>query len=129
MDEIKNHLEKYKTFYIGATCLVVGVGVGILYMNTRTVNSDITQKALAMFNSTINQTAVQVVIDAPGNSGNVIKDLTTGAIYPSQGAAARALGVDPTHISRHLHGKQIDVIGHTFEKLIDGGAAHALKAA
>ena len=129
MNEIKKHLKKYQSLYVGTGCLVVCVGVGILYMNTKTVNSDITQKALAMFNSTINQTAVQVVIDAPGNSGNVVKDLTTGAIYPSQNAAAKALGIGKDVMSKHIAGKIPDAGGHVLEKLIDGGASHNLKLA
>lgn len=90
------------------------------------MNPQINQKAVALFNSKINQTAVQVTIDAPGNSGNVIKDLTTGAIYPSQNAAAKALGTKPSNISNQLLGKTPHVNGHTFEKLIDGGTKHAL---
>lgn len=128
MSTIKNHFKKHKTLYVGAACLAVGVAGGILYVHTKGINPAITQKAVALWNSTINQTAVQITIDAPGNSGNIIKDLTTGAIYPSQNTAAKALGVDAQTMSRHISGKLPNVKGHTFEKLIDGKATHVLKA-
>lgn len=62
-----------------------------------------------------------------GNSGNIIKDVTTGTIYPSQNAAAKALGIRADSISKHLSGKNSDAAGHVFEKLIDGGAPHILQ--
>lgn len=128
--KVTNHLKRHRTIYITAgVCFVGGAVAGGLYFKTFGMNPQINQKAVALFNSTINQTAVQVTIDAPGNSGNVIKDLTTGAIYPSQNAAAKALGVDAQTLSRHISGKLPNVKGHTFEKLIDGGASHVLKAA
>lgn len=129
LKKVTNHLKRHRTIYITAgVCFVGGAVVGGLYFKTFGMNPQINQKAVALFNSTINQTAVQVTIDAPGNSGNVIKDLTTGAIYPSQNAAAKALGVNPNQMSRHLSGNQANVSGHMFEKLLDGGASHVLKS-
>ena len=125
--KLKNHIVDYKEIYI--TCAITAVvtaGITTLAVFKVKSNSVLSQKAVALWNSTINQTAVQITIDAPGNSGNIIKDLTTGTIYPSQNAASKALGVNPTNLSMHLRGKNSDVAGHVFEKLIDGGAAHAL---
>lgn len=127
--KMTNHLKRHRTIYITAgVCFVGGAVVGGLYFKTFGMNPQINQKAVALFNSTINQTAVQVTIDAPGNSGNVIKDLTTGTIYPSQNAAAKALGINPNNLSNHLKGKNADVTGHVFEKLIDGKTKHLLKS-
>ena len=128
--KVTNHLKRHRTIYITAgVCFVGGAVAGGLYFKTFGMNPHINQKAVALFNSKINQTAVQVTIDAPGNSGNVIKDLTTGAIYPSQNAAAKALGVNPNQVSRHLSGNQASVSGHVFEKLIDGKTTHMFKGA
>lgn len=128
--KMTNHLKRHRTIYITAgVCFVGGAVVGGLYFKTFGMNPQINQKAVALFNSKINQTAVQITIDAPGNSGNVIKDLTTGAIYPSQNSAAKALGVGKDVVSKHLAGKIPNAGGHVFEKLIDGKTTHMLKSA
>lgn len=136
MNEIKEHFARNKQFYIG---LGVGILVGTVATGAYFVlrNNSIatkmmidSQKLLELnYKSTKNFYTTLVEIDAPGNSGNVIKDLTTGAIYPSQKAAAKALEINRASILKQLSGKIPDVNGHTFEKLIDGGASHLLKTA
>lgn len=136
MNEIKEHFEKNKNFYIGlGVGLVIGAaGVGTYFLlRENAVATKFmldSQKLLELnYKSTKNFFTTVVEIDAPGNSGNVIKDLTTGAIYPSQKAAANALDINRASISKQLSGKLPDVKGHMFEKLIDGGAPHTLKLA
>ena len=136
MNEIKEHFERNKQFYIG---LGVGILVGtvatgayFVFRNNAIASKMMidSQKLLELnYKTTKNYITNLIEIDAPGNSGNVIKDLKTGTIYPSQNEAARALDVSRQQISRHLSGLQSDVAGHTFEKLIDGGTPHALKLA
>lgn len=136
MNEIEEHFKRNKQFYIG-------LGVGILVGTVATgayflfrENAIATkfmidsQKLLELnYKTTKNYVTTIVKIDAPGNSGNVIKDLSTGAIYPSQNAAAKALGVDGQTLSRYMSGKLDNVKGHTFEKLLDGSAPHSLSLA
>jgi hypothetical protein len=135
MNEIEEHFKRNKQFYIG---LGVGILVGtvatgayFVFRNNAIANKMMidSQKLLELnYKSTKNFYTTLIEIDAPGNSGNVVKDLSTGAIYPSQKAAAKALDINRASIAKQMSGKIPDVKGHTFEKLIDGGAPHVLAA-
>jgi hypothetical protein len=106
--------------------LVVGIVIGgtaVYLLKNGSPAPKISQRAIGIWNT---QVATLITIDAPGNSGNVIQDLSTGIIYPSQNAAAKALGINPSNLSSHLKGKNPDVAGHVFKKLIDGATSHEL---
>jgi len=128
LEKVKQHFVDHRELYIG---IGVGVAVGVVGVSIFELvdgKNIISQKAIAIWKSTITQIATQIYIKAPGNSGNVIQDLATGIVYPSQNAAAKALGISPTNISTQLNGKFPEADGHIFKKLIDGGASHELQA-
>ena len=60
------------------------------------------------------------VFTKPFDSRKRVKNITTGEIYESQDAAAKALGVSFSMISKHLRGKAKSVRGFTLER-IGGG--------
>jgi hypothetical protein len=127
LEKIKQHLVENKRVYIAAGVgMVVGIvigGVTVYLLKNGNAVPQISQKAIGIWNT---QVATLITIDAPGNSGNVIQDLSTGIIYPSQNAAAKALDIDKANISKHLSGIFPNAEGHIFKKIIDGGASHEL---
>lgn len=108
IESIKNHVREHKKVYvIGGTVAAVGVAAGVGYiLGARTVPKDV--ETLVAPSNTINGLAwkptqtIEVVVEALGDPGNIIQDLTTGTIYASQGEASRALGVSRSAITRHL---------------------------
>ena len=124
MDIVKHHFRKYQTIYMFAGGIVLGAVSGVLLSRVILKNAGFVIHAND--NQGVINVARQIVIEAAGNSGNVIKDLTTGIVYPSQNAAAKALGLDPSMLSKHLSGRDSHIMGHVFEKLIDGSAPHTL---
>ena len=116
MGKIKRHLEKYKVYYIGGVCLVVGVGAGALltkgYMSNKIV--------VDSYNVSINSpktNIIQTTLARRGHPGNMVKCLETGEIFASQGRAADANDIARSTLSKHLNG----LIPHAnelhFEKL------------
>ena len=133
LQRIKSHIQNNWKIYTAATVgVVVGVVTVLVIIAIKSQNEDdspeIAQTAIGFWKPQITQVATLITIDAPGNSGNVIQDLTTGIIYPSQNSAAEALGVDQGNISRQLAGKLPEVNGHIFKKIIDGSVSHELHA-
>jgi len=126
LEKVKQHFVDHRELYIG-----IGVGIavtvaGVSIFELVDGKNIISQKAIAVWKSTITQIATQIYIKAPGNSGNVIQDLATGIVYPSQNAAAEALGISKYNVSKHLNGKLPNAEGRIFKKLIDGATSHEL---
>lgn len=123
IENIKNHVRENKKVYIvGASSLAVGAAVGVGYaLGVRTTPKDV--ETLISPSNTINGVAwkptqtIEVYVEALGDPGNIIQDLTTGTIYASQGEAARALGVQPARVSEQIRGLVENVNGHKFIKL------------
>ena len=123
IESIKNHVREHKKAYVvGGTVAAVGVAAGVGYiLGVRTTPKNV--DTLVAPSNTINGLAwkptqtIEVVVEALGDPGNIIQDLTTGTIYASQNQAARELGVNAARISEHLAGKIPHVKGHTFEFL------------
>lgn len=108
IENIKNHVREHKKVYvIGGTVAAVGAAAGVGYiLGVRTAPKNV--ETLVAPSNTINGLAwkptqtIEVVVEALGDPGNIIQDLTTGTIYASQGEASRALGVSRSAITRHL---------------------------
>lgn len=121
---IKKHVNDHKKVYLIAGAVVtVGAAAGAGYiLGTRTVPKEIStqvapsQTAALCYKPMLTQT-VEVTVEALGDPGNIIQDLTTGTIYASQNQAAKALGVYPARISEHLAGKIPNVQGHMLQFL------------
>lgn len=117
MGKIKNHFEKNKQLYIG-----IGVGVGVSVVSTLVLRQPkvvgtLSKNQITALLAWKPQQTLEVYIEALGDPGNVIQDLTTGTIYASQGQAARALNLSASAISKHLKGLTPHVKGHTFKLL------------
>ena len=123
IESIKNHVREHKKAYvIGGTVAAVGAAAGVGYiLGVRTAPKNV--ETLVAPSNTINGLAwkptmsIEVVVEALGDPGNIVQDLTTGTIYASQRQAATALGVHPGRISDHLNGRTADVGGHILQKL------------
>lgn len=124
-DDVVEHVKKHKEAYIIGALGVLGIVVTVVIMRNYGASQAITvgDNSAVTFGpkSTINYTLV-----SPGNSGNVIRDTTTGAIYPSQSVAADALGVSKGNVSNHLRGIIPDLKGHVLEKIVDGVVEYEL---
>ena len=127
IDQIKKHAQDNKKYYIigGVVVGVVSAGAASYILGTKTAPKEVMnyispkQQGLVVWKPT--QT-IEVYIEACGDPGNIIQDLTTRTIYASQNQAANALGVDKAAVSRHLKGLSDFVAGdHVLTKL---GKAH-----
>ena len=129
---IKKHVNNHKKAYIIAGS-VVGVGAvaaGSYILGTKSVAQNV--ETWVAPKNTINGVAwkpiqtIEVTVEALGDPGNIIQDLTTGTIYASQSQAAKALGVSRAAISRSVNGLSELSNGH---KLVNLGKAHVMTAA
>jgi len=118
---MKTHLEKIKKYFdenkrIYISCVITGaVCAGVtLLIAPKTSLSNVRQFQVLTWKS---KQTVEVFVEALGDPGNIIQDMTTGIIYASQGQAARELKVSPARISENLAGKLPDVKGRIFKKL------------
>lgn len=124
IDKVKEHVRENKKYYVVGGVIVGGIAIGtagyILGSKTapKEVMNHISPRQTLNWKPT--QT-LEVYVEALGDPGNIIQDMTTGTIYASQRQAAEALGVDPSSVSRHLAGKFPDVKGHILKNL---GKAH-----
>ncbi|HMT88222.1 MAG TPA: hypothetical protein PKC73_01180 [Dermatophilaceae bacterium] len=116
MHKIVNHLKNNKKTYItGGVCLVVGAaGAVLLTRNPAEMNVDSKIYQVLAWKP---KATLEVYIEALGDPGNIIQDMTTGTIYASQNQAAKELGLNASRISQQLHGKATSVEGHVFQKL------------
>lgn len=117
--KIKQHFKNHKEAYIvGGVCLATGVVIGAVTILV--VKKGGNQTTVAEMTNVIAwkpKQTIDVYVEALGDPGNIIQDLTTGTIYASQGQAARELGIPASYISQQLTGKRDHINGHIFEKL------------
>ncbi|WNM72513.1 hypothetical protein SEA_ARTORIAS_44 [Gordonia phage Artorias] len=127
LDKVKKHVQDNKKYYLvgGVVVTIVAAGTTGYILGTKTSPKEVMnqispkQQGFVVWKPT--QT-LEVYIEACGDPGNIIQDLTTGTIYASQNQAAAALGVDKAAVSRHLKGLSNHVgDGHVLQKL---GKAH-----
>ena len=115
LDKIRTHISENRKVYIAAG-VGIAVGAGITAVILKKPDTQIAPKINQILSYKPNAT-LEVHIEALGDPGNIIQDLTTGTVYASQGQAARELGVNPARISENLAGKIPDVKGHAFKLL------------
>ena len=115
MNKIKNHVrDNQKAYIVGGICFVAGVAVSAVVL--KKADLEISPKIQQILSYKPHAT-LEVHIEALGDPGNIIQDVTTGTVYASQGQAARELGVSPSLISKHLSGAIADAGGHKLTKL------------
>lgn len=113
---IKSHWQKNKTTYVacGATAVVTGVVVCVVRSKIKNVE---VQNKIVQIMSWKPKATLEVYIEALGDPGNIVQDLTTGSIYASQGQAAKELGLNPGRVSEQIRGIRDTVNGHQFKVL------------
>ena len=118
LEKIKAHIKSNKAVYLvagavvtAAGCVYVGYRVGSAKAIEQQLNNSITQIGIG------NTATLEVYVEALGDPGNIIQDITTGTIYASQRQAARELGLDPARVSEQVRGIRDHVNGHKFEFL------------
>ena len=118
-NKIKQHFKDHKEAYIaGGVCLATGVVIGaVTILVVKKGGNQTTVAEMTNIVAWKPKQIIDVYIEALGDPGNVVQDLTTGTVYASQGQAARALGAYPSDMSKHLAGKKPHINGHIFEKL------------
>jgi hypothetical protein len=119
---IKKHVKDHKEAYIaGAVCFIVGAAGALIIkgsQNTAIVDSF----NMIKYKSPHTSQTLQVVLPQLGHPGNAVQIVgDPGTIFASQGAAARAFGVTPDVVSRHLRGEIPDVVGNVLTKLTERG--------
>lgn len=125
IEKIKKHVVDHKEVYIAvAVTAVTTAAITILIVQRAQINSSVTQKAILSWKPIMEQKA-NIIIQAPGNSGNILQD-DLGNIFASQNSAAKALGVDPRAIREHLQGRSTNIMGRTLTKVLDGSPQHVL---
>lgn len=125
VDKIKTHVNEHKKVYVvGATCLTIGVLGTLAVVRTGAISFNPVGDSNAVVAPSVNQvlswkpsSVLEVHIEALGDPGNIVQDLTTGTIYASQGQAAKAVGATSGQMSKHLSGATNFVNGHAFVKL------------
>jgi len=121
IQKVKSHLKNNKKVYLtGGICLVVG-GV-IVYVAQGINNVAVVDSFKVQVNSPTTNNILQITLPSLGHPGNAVQCLDDGTIWASQGEAARALGVNPDVVSKHLHGKVASVGGKTLKKISEKGA-------
>lgn len=109
------HFRENKAAYLtGGVCFLAGVATTIIFVKKADVEISPKIQQILSYKP---HAVLEVHIEALGDPGNIIQDMTTGTIYASQNQAARALGVRSARISEHLAGKIPNVSGHTLTKL------------
>lgn len=116
IDSVKSHFRRNKNIYAAAT---VGVATGALvcFVAIKRPTEILVNPKVQQILSWKPQATIEVHIEALGDPGNIVQDITTGTIYASQGQAARELGLNAARISEQLRGRIPNVGGHVFEKL------------
>lgn len=115
-DKIKTHFIENKKLYIG-----IGVGIlvgatGVFFVTRNPTEMNVNNKIQQIL-SWKPKATIEVYIEALGDPGNIVQDMTTGTIYASQGQASRAIGATASDMSKHLSGARAHLDGHVFEKL------------
>lgn len=117
-ENIKNHIrENKKVYVVGASCLVVGAGVGAVLVTTGGIsiavsgdNNQIVGKA-----RTVNQVMVELVERSTPSKPVHLEG--TNLYFSSLNEAARETGHSISKLSRHINGHIPDINGDVFTLL------------
>jgi hypothetical protein len=122
INKIKNHFKENKTTYLacGGTAVVAVVGTIVAMSAMSDKGSGNASQKIGNLNwhpIQVLDNTVTYQMPARGHRGNMIVDNETRTPYASQNAAAKALDLDASDLSRHLQGRKPHVKGHTFTNL------------
>lgn len=112
--KIREHVKKYKVWYISGGIFVAGVATGVIISNKVRVTNTVVQilpKDSPVYNIT------QTILERRGHPGWLVRCCETGEVFASQNRAAICLGVDKSSLSKHLNGLADAAGGLHFERL------------
>ena len=124
IDKIKTHIgENKKVYTIGATCLVVGIAVGVTVMTLKSGSGDISVIgdvegdliAVTGAHNTVNKVVVEMI--ERSTPSKPVHLVGTNLYFNSLGEAARETGHSVSMISRNVNGQIPDVKGDVFKLL------------
>ena len=132
-NNVTKHVTDHKRAYIigGAVVGVSAIAAGSYILGARSVPREVENFTNVEPKNIINGLAwkpvqtIEVTIEALGDPGNIIQDVTTGTIYASQRQAADAIGASTSRMSKHLITGLGEINGHVFKNL---GKAHVTDA-
>lgn len=123
-ESAKEHIKRHKAVYI---CVAVGVtSAGITYLIMRSVATQpISSSVTGTAGSSVTGTGKKVVIsnvsfisaDRKGPPSWVVRCKETGIIFTSQRAAALAMNIEESNLSKHLNGLQASAENYHFERI------------
>lgn len=120
-EKAKAHFKKNKNVYIGTGVGIVVGGMVVFVLKSGVNKATIDSFKLINWKSPHTSQTIQVTIPRMGNSGNAVQCLENGVIYPSQNAAAKALNLNPSTVSKYLNGMRESADGFTFDKVTESG--------
>jgi len=122
--KIKKHFEKQKQEYLWVGSLVVVAGITYLIMRNANAQpigpgtSVTAQNGISVLgNKVVMNNVSYISANRQGPPSWVVRCIETGEIYTSQNAAAEAIGLSPSELSKHLNGLMDHVRGYTFERI------------
>ena len=124
-DDVVEHVKRNKWTYIVG--LTFGTVIVILLVKNNQMVLNATGKAIAVgYKAVANNTeTTKIIMETPGNSGNIVMD-DLGNIFMSQNKAAEALGVTKQAVANHLKGEIPNLNGRILKKVIDGVTEYEL---
>jgi hypothetical protein len=123
--KVKVHLRENKAVYISAGITIVTIA-GITWTIMRGANAQsISRDVIVTAGRDAIVTRKKIVLhgvsfissDRQGPPSWVVRCKETGAIFTSQRAAALAMGITESNLSRYLNGLQDSAQGYTFERV------------
>ena len=125
LNEVKAHVGRHKVAYSVGTVVIAGItfaivrGRYVMVGNAALNGSDgITVRPLSFFSNKQMVNVVSVVErEGRGHPGYMVRCLETGVRYVTQEDAAKAIGADPTIMSRHINGIFDNAKGLHFERI------------
>jgi hypothetical protein len=120
---VKEHLHEHKNKYIYGGAFLLGAGFTALMMRERHARMQsvpdglarVTMRSLFLFSSGNSIVGVNERAGR-GHPGYIVRSMETGALFSTQGGAARAFNVSPSMLSSHLNGRCDNVNGYHFER-------------
>lgn len=129
IQKAKQHFQDNRQFYIGVGCGVAAVGFTCLIVREPRAglgfagpDSPIKESTGSFFSARTvfgdsTNTVTTVHNGHRGNPGFVTRNLETGALFETQGAAARAFDIPEDVLSKHLNGFFDNAKGMRFERI------------
>jgi hypothetical protein len=112
IEQVKKHLNANRVAYISGGVGILAGAAGMIVGKPATAKATQKITALVAVGNKQQLTQVAITVHRKGTLSNIVEHIETGKIYLSQNDAAKALGVDASKLSKHLHGTLSHVNGN-----------------